>query len=308
MTNSTPPNSAGDNAVVATNLRKQYGAKLALHDLSLTLPRRGVTAILGANGAGKTTFIRCVLGLTPATSGTLRVFGERPGSDASRQRTGVMLQDADLPDLLTAREHLTLFASYYDNAMSVEDALQLCELEAFADKRYKTLSGGQKRRVQFALAVVGQPDLLFLDEPTTGLDSDARRTLWRTVRSLAARGASIVLTTHYLEEADALADAIIILKDGQVLAHAPTPQIRMAVGGAMIRCVTTLDPDACAALDGARTARRSGRFMEILCADPAPTLQALFAADPAPTELTVAKPGLEDAVADFSEASLAVSA
>ncbi len=283
----------------AVDLHKRYGAKHALDGFSLTLPATGVTAILGANGAGKTTFIRSVLGLTPISSGTLEVFGATPGSSVCRQRTGVMLQDADLPDLLTAREHLALFASYYPAPLPVNDAIEVCELGAFADKRYKSLSGGQKRRVQFALAVVGQPDLLFLDEPTTGLDGDARRVLWRTARTLAERGTSIVLTTHYLEEADALADHIAIIKDGKVLTHAATSDIRQAVGGALIRCVTTLTPEQAGRLDGARSARLSGRFTEILTNDTAATLRALLCNDAAPTDLTVTKPSLEDAVADL---------
>ena len=286
--------------VRAKNLSKHYAGKPALDGLDLTLRATGVTAILGANGAGKTTFIRCALGLTASSSGELSVFGQRPGCDTSRRRTGVMLQEADLPDLLTAREHLTLFASYYPNAMSVDDAIATCELGAFADKRYKALSGGQKRRVQFALAVIGRPDLLFLDEPTTGLDGEARRALWDTVRKLAGSGTSIVLTTHYLEEADALADRIVILKDGRVLADAPTADIRRAVGGALVRCVTTLDASAASKLAGARSAQRSGRFTEILTADTAATLRALLDVDPAPQDLTVTKPSLEDAVSDLS--------
>jgi len=286
--------------VRAKNLHKRYGAKSALDGFTLSLGATGVTAILGANGAGKTTFIRCALGLTPTSEGELEVFARAPGSTESRRRTGVMLQEADLPDLLTAREHLTLFASYYPKPMSIEHALDICELDAFADKRYKTLSGGQKRRVQFALAVIGQPDLLFLDEPTTGLDADARRALWETVRKLAAAGTSIVLTTHYLEEADALADRIVILKDGRVLADAPTSEIRRAVGGALVRCVTTLEPTQAAGLSGARSAQRSGRFMEILTADTPATLSALLQLDPSPQDLTVTKPSLEDAVSDLS--------
>lgn len=286
--------------VRAKNLTKQYAGKAALDGLELTLNATGVTAILGANGAGKTTFIRCALGLTATTSGELSVFDQPPGSDTSRRRTGVMLQEADLPDLLTAREHLTLFASYYPNPLTVAAAIETCELDAFADKRYKALSGGQKRRVQFALAVIGQPDLLFLDEPTTGLDGEARRALWETVRKLAAAGTSIVLTTHYLEEADALADRIVILKDGRVLADAPTADIRRAVGGALIRCVTKLDAADASKLAGARSAQSSGRFIEILTADTAATLRALLEADPEPQDLTVTKPSLEDAVSDLS--------
>lgn len=290
-------NAAG--VVVATDLSKRFGNKTALDRLSLTINPSGITAILGANGAGKTTLIRCVLGLTRPTSGSLSVFGGTPGSAACRVRTGAMLQDADLPDLLTPREHMLLFASYYANPLDLEEAMTACGVAEFADKRYKSLSGGQKRRVQFALAIIGQPDLLFLDEPTTGLDGDARRALWTTVRNLAERGTAIVLTTHYLEEADALADRIVIMKDGSVVTQAPTAQIREAVGGALIRCVTTVATDRAEAFEGVRSVRSSGRFVELLTRDAPATLRDLLAADPAPTDLTVSKPSLEDAVADW---------
>ena len=285
--------------IKALNLHKRFGDKTALNDLSLDIAASGITAILGENGAGKTTFIRCVLGLTRPSEGTLKVFGAAPGSAACRARTGVMLQDADLPDLLTPREQLVLFASYYPTPMSVTDAIATCDMGAFADRRYKKLSGGQKRRTQFALAVIGQPDLLFLDEPTTGLDGDARRALWDTVRRLAERGTSIVLTTHYLEEADALADRIVLLKSGQVFADAPTQTIRNAVGGAVIRCVTTVSSADAQTLAAVRSAHKRGRYLELLTRDAPATLSALLARDASPQDLTVSKPSLEEALTDF---------
>lgn len=285
--------------VDAHKLSKRFGDTVALDQLSLSIRARGITAILGANGAGKTTLIRCVLGLTRPDHGTLTVFGQAPGSDNPRRRTGVMLQDADLPDLLTAREHLSLFASYYASPMTVDEAIERCDVTAFADARYKTLSGGQKRRVQFALAVIGRPALLFLDEPTTGLDGDARRALWTTVRDLAEQGTAIVLTTHYLEEADALADHIVILKDGSVLTEAPTQDIRNAVGGALIRCTTSVTQTRAGQLTGARSVRMRGRYLELLTRDAPATLAELLAEDPAPRDLTVSKPSLEEAVADL---------
>ncbi|MEM6638380.1 MAG: ABC transporter ATP-binding protein [Pseudomonadota bacterium] len=287
-------------AVVANGLGKRFGQKKALDDLDLRLGQRGITAILGANGAGKTTFIRCVLGLTRHDTGSISVFGHAPGSAAARSRTGVMLQDADLPHLLTPREHLTLFASYYDRPLGVDQAIATCDLTDFADKRYKKLSGGQKRRTQFALSVIGQPSLLFLDEPTTGLDTDARRTLWQTVRNLADAGTAIVLTTHYLEEADALADRVVVIRDGKVLTDASTQTIRETVGGSLIRCVTTAALNSVSALDGVRSVRTEGRFTELLCHDAPAALRALFAIDPSPQDLTVSKPSLEEAIAGLA--------
>ncbi len=282
-------------ALQADKLGKTYGDKTALDALELKLANQGVTAILGPNGAGKTTLIHCALGLTRPSSGTLSVLSATPGSMALRRRIGVMLQDADLPDLLTAREHINLFASYYPNPLPVDEVLTRCDISAFADKRYKKLSGGQKRRVQFALAIVGQPDLIFLDEPTTGLDIDARRILWDVVRELAEAGKTIVLTTHYLEEADALADRIVVLSVGGVIADGPAEDIRNTVGGSLIRCVTRLPDAALAALAQITSVRRAGRYVEAMSRDATQSLTALLAADPEISDLTIKKPNLEEA-------------
>jgi ABC-2 type transport system ATP-binding protein len=282
--------------IEAEGLVRRYGRKVALDGVDLAFRRgEGVTAILGANGAGKTTFVHCALGLVRPSRGRLTVFGGRPGTLANRRRIGAMLQDTDLPGGLTAREHIELFAAYYPDPVPTAELLELCEITPFAGRRYAKLSGGQKRRVQFALAIVGRPELIFLDEPTTGLDIDARRILWTTIRRLTEGGTAVVLTTHYLEEADALADRIVVFGDGHVLADAPTAEIRNRVGGALIRCVTRLDPPALARLPQVVRAEMSGRYVEILTADAPTTLRALLAADDEVADLTVTKPALEDA-------------
>lgn len=277
-----------------TNLTKHYGNVHALAGVSLTIEKGGVNAILGKNGAGKTTLIRCALGLEKASGGELSVFNEAPGSMASRRRTGVMLQDSELPDLLSAREFLTLFASYYPAPIALEDVIEMTDIGAFADKRYKKLSGGQKRRVQFALAVVGDPELVFLDEPTTGLDTDARKALWATVRRFSEAGKTIVLSTHYLEEADQLADRIIILGEGQIIADAPTSEIRTRLGGAVIRCKTALSHAQLGQLPVTKKVRQSGRYTDIESENPIETLRALLSMDSALSDLTVSRPSLED--------------
>ncbi|MEM1192643.1 MAG: ABC transporter ATP-binding protein [Pseudomonadota bacterium] len=288
-------------AIEATGLSRTFGKTTALDGIDLSIPRSGITAILGANGAGKTTFINCALGLLPKSGGHLSVFGGKPGSGANRQRTGGMLQDANLPDQLSAVEHLDLFASYYRQSLSVDEVVDLCALSDFATKRYGSLSGGQKRRVQFALAVIGQPDLIFLDEPTTGLDAEARRGLWATIDNLAGQGRSIVLTTHYLEEADALADRILVFNKGRVIADGSPTEIREAVGDALIKCVTTLDVDAISRMPAVRAARPSGRYTEIISLNAPKTLTTLLPADPAISDLTVSKPSLEDAFLDITK-------
>ncbi|MGF1463356.1 MAG: ATP-binding cassette domain-containing protein [Maricaulaceae bacterium] len=288
-----PPTAAPPLAV--RGVRKRYGPVDALAGVDLALEPGRVTAVLGANGAGKTTLIRCALGLTRPSFGELTLFGGAPGSSGVKWRLGVMLQDADLPDLLTPREHLTLFASYYPDPEPVDAVIARLGLQDFADRRYGKLSGGQKRRTQFALALIGRPELVFLDEPTTGLDADARRGLWAAVRDLAQSGKTVVLTTHYLEEADSLADRIVVLDQGRVVADGPTDAIRTQLGGSVIRCVTRVAPDAVAALAGVTGVFEAGRFLEIRSANPAETLAALLAQDPMLTDLTVAKPSLEDA-------------
>ena len=211
-----------------TNVTKRYGATTALDDLSLGLEAGRVTALLGSNGAGKTTAVRLLLGLTRPTSGTVTLFGLDPRSRQARQKTGVMLQVAKVPDTLRVREHVHLFCSYYPSPMTVDDALAAAGLTTVAEKKYGVLSGGQKQRVQFALAICGNPDLLFLDEPTVGLDVESRRAFWQEIRRLASRGRSIVLTTHYLEEAEALADRVVVISHGRIVADGTTHEVKGA--------------------------------------------------------------------------------
>lgn len=289
--------------IEARDLTRAFGRTRALDGLDLTVDGPGVLALLGPNGAGKTTFVNAALGLIRPSSGTLRILDSAPGARRARARTGVMMQDAELPDLLTAREQIALFASYYENPRSLDETLSLAGLTGFADARYGKLSGGQKRRVQFALALVGRPALIFLDEPTTGLDAEARRGLWAIVRQAAEDGARIVLTTHYLEEADALADDVAVLKDGRIIARGAPSRLREAVGGSVIRCRTALEAAAISALPGVRRARASGRYAEIGSVDAVATLKALFSADPDIGDLSVRQPTLEEAFDTLTQTS-----
>jgi ABC-2 type transport system ATP-binding protein len=281
--------------ISARGLTCKFGRTRALDGFDLTVEGPGVLALLGPNGAGKTTFVNAALGLIRPGSGQLSIWGHKPGDKRARSRTGVMMQDAELADLLTAREQITLFASYYPDPRGVDEVIALTGLTAFADKRYGKLSGGQKRRVQFALALIGRPELIFLDEPTSGLDTEARRGLWSIVRQAADDGARVVLTTHYLEEADALADDVAVLRDGRIIARGAPSELREAVGGALIVCRTTLDQARLEALPGVRRARLSGRYAEISAADAVITLRALFEADPELSDLSVRQPTLEEA-------------
>ena len=180
------------------------------------------------------------------------------------------------------------------------DVISLTDTAGFISKRYKKLSGGQKRRVQFALAIIGNPDVLFLDEPTTGLDTDARKALWDIVRAFVAQGKTIVLTTHYLEEADALADRIIVIGHGKVIADASADDIRNRMSGSVIRCQTCLSASAIAKLDGYLSAETAGRFTDIRTQDSAATLRQLLAQDNTLSDLTISRPRLEDAFSELT--------
>ncbi len=277
------------------NVTKRYGSVVALENVTLRLEAGRVTAILGPNGAGKTTAVRLLLGLTRPSEGRVGLFGADPRTPAARRRTGVMLQIAKVPETLTVREHVHLFCSYYPAPMSVDAALAAADLTAVADRKYGTLSGGQRQRVQFALAICGNPDLLFLDEPTVGLDVESRRLFWQQVRRLASDGRSIVLTTHYLEEADALADRIVMLRAGVVVADGAPYQIKARVASRRIRCLTSLHPGAIEALDGVRSVRRDGASTEIAAHDAERVVRQLLSRDPDLSGLEVSGAGLEEA-------------
>ncbi len=288
-------------ALEARHVRRRYGAKHALDGVNLSIPAAGgVTALLGPNGAGKSTLVNCALGLSRISGGELRTFDRLPGSIFARKRIGVMLQDAELPENLTGREHIRLFASYYADPIPTDDVIAQCMIGEFADIAYQKLSGGQKRRVQFALAIVGRPDLVFLDEPTAGLDIDARRNLWSVIRTIAENGAAVVLATHYLDEADLLADRIIVIGKGRIISDAPTPQFREKLGCGVIRCGTRLSGEALCGLPAVRSAHRTGRFAEVSTYDAALTLRALFEADETIHNLTVREPTLEDVFLDIT--------
>ena len=274
---------------------KRYGPVVALADLTMELEAGRVTAILGPNGAGKTTAIRLLLGLTRPTKGSVALFGTDPRSPAARQRTGVMLQISKVPETLTVREHVHLFCSYYPSPMTVDAALAAADLASVADRRYGRLSGGQQQRLQFALAICGNPDLLFLDEPTVGLDVEARRGFWQQIRHLASTGRTIVLTTHYLEEADAIADRVVMLSTGAIVADGAPHEIKARVAARRIRCVTALPAAAIEGIDGVVSVRRDGPATEIATSDAELVARQLLMRDPTLSGLEISGAGLEEA-------------
>lgn len=294
----------GNDAVLAqlSDVRKRYGTLPALDGVDLELGPGEVLALLGANGAGKTTAIGLLLGLLAADSGTATLFGQPPQSLAARRRIGVMLQSAGIPDASLVGELLELTRSYYPDPRSVADCVALAGLDGLLDRRYGRLSGGQQRRVQFALAVCGRPQLLFLDEPTTGLDIEARQGLWRAIRELVGQGSSVLLTTHYLEEAEALADRVVVLHRGRVVAAGPMAEVRAHVSQRRIGCVSTLDAATVAGWPQVRSARRDGGRLDIVVADAAEAVvRRLLDLDPGLHELEIQRAGLAEAFLELTQ-------
>jgi ABC-2 type transport system ATP-binding protein len=210
-------------AIEVDGLRKAYGGHEALRGLSFEVQRGEVFGLLGPNGAGKTTTVEILEGYRRRDAGTARVLGHDPGARSAelRERVGIVLQSCGTYPHLTVRETVEHWAGLYAHPRDVEEVIGLAGLQEAADRRARTLSGGQQRRLDFALALIGDPELIFLDEPTTGFDPAARRAAWGTVRALRDLGKTVLLTTHYLDEAQALADRVAIVKDGRILAEGP---------------------------------------------------------------------------------------
>ncbi len=205
---------------------KNYGDVAALRGIDLTIERGELVALLGPNGAGKTTAVRILLGLASADSGSASIFGHHPASHAAKVRRGAQLQVAKVPETIKVREHIELFSSYYPHPLPFAEVVEAAGLAGIENRLFGDLSGGQKQRALFALAICGNPDLLFLDEPTVGLDVEARRALWTRIRAFVARGGSVLLTTHYIEEADALANRVMVIQKGRIIAEGTPTEIK----------------------------------------------------------------------------------
>jgi ABC-2 type transport system ATP-binding protein len=260
-------------ALAVRELRKSYDEVEAVAGISFTVEQGEVFGLLGPNGAGKTTTVEILEGYRKRDGGDVTVLGVDPehGGSALRERIGVVLQASDLPPSLTVREVHQMFAGYYDHPRDVDEVIALVGLEEKSGSRVKTLSGGQKRRLDLGVALVGDPELLFLDEPTTGFDPAARRTAWELVRSLRALGKTILLTTHYLDEAQQLADRVAVIRDGRIVKQgspaeligtAPKVVIRYREGGREVVVETDEPTRLLAELTGRAVAE--GRELESL--------------------------------------------
>jgi len=285
-------------ATIAASLdgvSKNYGAVKALRQVDLKVRAGELVALLGPNGAGKTTAVRLLLGLAKPNAGRVNVFGGNPLHPKVRMRTGAMLQVAKVPETLRVKEHIDLFSSYYPTPLPPAQTLACAGLREIADRRFGDLSGGQKQRVLFALALCGDPDLLFLDEPTVGLDVEARRALWEEIRKLVARGKTVLLTTHYLQEADALADRVVVINRGRIVAEGTPNQIKQQTAGKRIRCVSRLELPEIHALPGVLDIRRDRDALQIDVVDAEPVVRELLRRDSQLAGLEVATAGLEEA-------------
>ena len=287
-------------AIEVEGLRKAYGAFEAVRGVSFSVARGEVFAILGPNGAGKTTTVEILEGYRDADAGTIRVLGMDPatGGTAYRARIGIVLQAGGVYPYMSVREAAELFAGWYPNPRSVADVLAAVDLTDQANARVRTLSGGQQRRLDVALALVGNPELLFLDEPTTGFDPGARRGAWEMIAGLAATGTTILLTTHYMDEAQALADRVAVMRDGEIVAIGP-PASLGGGGRPQIRFVLPEGADASllSSLTGG-TILATGDRLVLEVDDPTRALHLLtgWAVDRGISldRLEVARPSLED--------------
>ncbi|MBB5209418.1 ABC transporter ATP-binding protein [Chiayiivirga flava] len=297
MSNGRVPFPAGTSPPLAAlrGAGKRYGAVAALVDVDVDVRAGEVLAVLGANGAGKSTALGLLTGRIGADSGRAELFGGDPRNAVARRGIGVMLQETRLPDTLRVAEHIHLFSSYYADPRPVAQTLELAGLTEIAKRPYAALSGGQQRRVQFALAICGRPALLFVDEPTVGLDVEARRGVWQVLRQLRDDGAGIVLTTHYLEEADALADRVVLLAGGRVLAQDTAAGIKSRAASVQVRARTTLDLAQVAAFAEAESVALEDGVTRVHCRRPEALLRRWLAADAHLADLDVRGLNLEDA-------------
>jgi ABC-2 type transport system ATP-binding protein len=274
---------------------KRYGPVTALSGIDFAVRPGEVVALLGPNGAGKTTAVQLLLGLARPNEGEVKLFGLDPRAPKARVHVGAMLQISKVPETLKIKEHVDLISSYYPRPLPRREVMAMAGLAGIENRLFGKLSGGQRQRVLFALALCGDPDLLFLDEPTVGLDVEARRAFWAVIEEKAAQGRSVLLTTHHLEEADALADRIVLLAKGKIVAEGTPAEIKARAAGRKIRCRTSLSPDEVAALPGVRSVRQDGEVVELFAAEAERIVHELLSRDRTLSGLEVRGADLEEA-------------
>lgn len=290
-------NWSGTNSAIANlhSVTKRYGQTTALDNFSLRLAPGEVVTLLGPNGAGKTTAVRLLLGLIAPSTGSVRVLGRDPRDADARTRTGAMLQVARVPEVLRIGELIDLFRSYYPQPLAAKEVIRIAKLEGLEDRLFEKLSGGQKQRALFGLAICGDPDLVFLDEPTAGLDIESRHALWDEVRALSHAGKTVLLTTHYLEEADSLATRVVVINRGKMVCEGTPSEIRRRVSGRRIRCITQLDPAFLATLPTVSDVKQDREALVLTAEAAEDVVREMLLRDRTMSGLEIHSPALEDA-------------
>jgi ABC-2 type transport system ATP-binding protein len=290
-------------AIRLERLVKSYGPLQAVRGIDVSIEPGETVALLGPNGAGKSTTIDMILGLAQPDSGSVTLFGQPPSTAVSQGQVGGMLQTGSLVPHLTVRELVTMVASLYPHPLAVAETLCLTSAAGFADRPTTRLSGGQAQRVRLALALVADPDLLVLDEPTAALDVESRREFWKIMRAVARSGKTVLFATHYLEEADAYADRIILMASGRVVADGSSSEIKAAAGGRTIRAtLSRADRKALCRLPGVQTVDVHGGTVVLACRRPDEALRAFLDQYPQAHDIEVKGAALEDAFIELTAA------
>ena len=287
--------------IVLEQLTKSFGDVKAVRGIDVSIELGETVALLGPNGAGKSTTIDMLLGLLDPDDGAARLFGGSPRDAVAAGRVGAMLQVGSLIRDLSVRELISMVASLYPHPLGVDETIKLTRIEEIADRRTQTLSGGETQRARFAVALVSNPDLLVLDEPTVAMDVESRRAFWTTMRDFAARGKTVLFATHYLEEADAYADRAVLMAHGRIVADGPPTEIKAMVGQRHIRAtLPDVPPSELEQIAGVTRAERRGESVVLTCTDSDAAIRELLARYPAARDIEIVGAGLEEAFVELT--------
>jgi ABC-2 type transport system ATP-binding protein len=299
------PVEAGPPALQLTGLTKRYGDVLAVAGIDLTIPAGQVVALLGPNGAGKSTTVDMLLGLTRPDAGEVRVYGDNPRGAVVKGRIGAMLQDAHLLEDCTVVEAVRMIASLHRKPLPPIEALRLAGVADLAERPCTKLSGGQKQRVRFAIALVSDPDLLVLDEPTAAMDVSARREFWDSMREFTTRGKTVLFATHYLAEAEEFADRVVFLRSGRISADGSVAEIKALVSNRIVKtCLPGADRQSLAALPGVVSVDVRADLVELACSDSDAVIRALVTGFPEARDIEIRAAGLEEAFLALTRSTL----
>ncbi len=297
------PRGVGPGGIELHDLAKSYGPIEAVRGIDVSVASGETVALLGPNGAGKSTTIDMLLGLTRPDRGTVAVFGATPQAAVSRGAVGAMLQTGALIRDLSVKELIGMVASLYPKPLGVDETIELTRIGDISDQRTQKLSGGQTQRVRFALALVTNPDLLVLDEPTVAMDVESRHAFWATMRESASRGKTVLFATHYLEEADDFADRVVLMAAGVVVADGPPTEIKGMVGTRTIRAtLRAASSEELASLPGVTRVERRGEAIVLACSDSDAAIRALLQRFPEARDIEITGAGLEEAFLELTAA------